>query len=202
LLYRKSYDDFYEDWEGWNSDYIEEQIDDRVEYIYKPNLEKKLGREITEEEEKELKKKVEENLKEDIIGTYEDIMDVFEDFNDIFIVYRMITIKDFNDLNCEEIGKYWSWDKNRVEAHWRKDFGKETKSILITGLVSKKDVNWRDTILLNTHPYLGEEEAEIRMNENKIPIIITEIELIPKITGKKYIPIFKEQLPMKCYVGK
>lgn len=69
------------------------------------------------------------------------------------------------------IGVFWSWDKNQAEAHW--GHGKYSKKlILIEGLVSLNDINYKATALKNLNPSLGEEEAEIEVKENAAITIV------------------------------
>jgi len=69
------------------------------------------------------------------------------------------------------IGVFWSWDKDQAEAHW--GHGKYAKKlVLIEGLVGINDIEYESTASKNLNPSLGEEEAEIEVNENAAITIV------------------------------
>lgn len=69
------------------------------------------------------------------------------------------------------IGVFWSWDKDQADAHW--GYGKYAKKkVLIEGLVSLNDINYKATARKNLNPALGTQEAEIEVKENAAITII------------------------------
>jgi oligoribonuclease (3'-5' exoribonuclease)/8-oxo-dGTP pyrophosphatase MutT (NUDIX family) len=101
-------------------------------------------------------------------------------------LYRVINITDFDKFYLDlkkgkyqkgynGLGVYWSWDKNRADSHW----GGKGESIVMTALAPISKIDIEATLNLNLHPSLGEDEAEIRLQE-KTKIQVTTIERADK----------------------
>lgn len=106
--------------------------------------------------------------------------------------------KIFGEIKAKEqqykgIGVYWSWDEEKAEAHWC-DEGDNV--IVVVADVDTKNVNWAITILKNLHWVLGEEEAEIYLDEGT-EVFIKEIRVNWDSENKRWkqvIPIEYESI--------
>lgn len=92
-----------------------------------------------------------------------------------FEIYRVITV-DNNWLEHlkkqgKHLGIFWSWDSEIAEAH-QGDRNKPNEAH-ITCEIKNTDVDWIETIRLNTHPY-NNEEKEIRLFKGT-PLKITNL---------------------------
>ena len=92
-----------------------------------------------------------------------------------FEIYRVITV-DNNWLEHlktqgKHLGIFWSWDSEIAEAH-QGDWDKPNE-VHITCEIKNTDVDWIETIRLNTHPY-NNEEKEIRLFKGT-PLKITNL---------------------------
>ena len=110
---------------------------------------------------------------------YDKFLDEFisktEYFYGSFEIYRVITV-DNNWLEHlktkgKHLGIFWSWDEETAEAH-QGDRNKPNEAH-ITCEIKNTDVNWLETIRLNTHPY-NNEEKEIRLFKGT-PLKITNL---------------------------
>lgn len=79
-------------------------------------------------------------------------------------IYRVITVNDawveHIKTHGKHLGIFWSWDSNTAYPH-QGDFSKKNRAH-ITCEVKDTDIDWIETIRLNTHPY-NFEEKEIRL---------------------------------------
>lgn len=92
-------------------------------------------------------------------------------------IHRAMTVgDDYLDSIYKQganLGIYWSWSFNDVETYWA-DYSKNN-TIVISTIVPLKYVDWRTTLLMNSHPHF-KIEKEIRLFKNK-PIFINGIVL-------------------------
>ena len=84
-------------------------------------------------------------------------------------IWRVITVDekwlDHFIKHGKHLGIYWSWEESSAEAHW--GYGEDKNiEVRFQCTIDERQVNWKDTILLNMHPGLGEEEKEIRLVKN------------------------------------
>jgi len=95
---------------------------------------------------------------------------------------RMLVQDNFlDDLligKVKRLGKYWSWDKESAEPH--SGYGNGPKDILMEGKINSNNVDWKKTIYANLSPSMGEDEAEITVQEYK-EIILEKIWVNDKI---------------------
>jgi len=88
-----------------------------------------------------------------------------------------------------KLGIYWAYEKDAAEAHW----GSGAVKVLLQTSVTEDQINWRGTFEANLRPSTGEDEKEIRLNENeKIPLEALfvkdkEIKLNKKIKSNIYL---------------
>jgi hypothetical protein len=120
------------------------------------------------------------------------------------VIYRMISVNSIPRFlyflgkgkvipGFKGLGVYWSWDKNRADAHW----GSGSKDILVTALVSPNDISYKQTAFKNLNPSLGEDEAEIEVKP-AAKLLITSVEhdgrVIWKNTDKDEVKIAAKYL--------
>lgn len=107
-------------------------------------------------------------------------------------IYRRLTVKDYEEskkhlsqgkpvAGYKGLGVFWAWDKDKSEAHWGHGAGQE---LLLVGRASLKDINWKETFAKNFCPSLGEDEAEIYLEEGS-PIEL--ISFFNEETGEEVI---------------
>lgn len=112
-----------------------------------------------------------ENAQEEIYSN----LDYFD--NNYFKIYREIYVDskwlDNLSTNVKRIGIYWTYDKKKAEAYWRSDNESKNIAITITAIIRENQVNWIETLQLNTHMYFLDEK-EIRLFKNT-PLQIIEI---------------------------
>ena len=86
------------------------------------------------------------------------------------------------------VGIFWSWDKDKADCHW----GTGKDHILLHGLVDARHINTKNTVMKNLQPSLGEEEAEIEVEEGSpIKVLIVE--------DSKGKPIWKGRSEVKAF---
>lgn len=159
----KYIDEFKKEWLKQNYDFIESSV------------------------EKEKIKEFQSALLSQAIDDYYNLLEDFSYFPDPFKIFRAITIKDFDKFfeylekgeylkDYEGLGIYWTWDEYSATPIWAsRGEGEKAENIRITALINKDEVDWWNTILLNTDSSIGEEEKEIRLFKNS-EIEIIEIE--------------------------
>lgn len=65
------------------------------------------------------------------------------------------------DPKYKGVGIYWSWDRRRADCHWGS--GGPLAKVYLVGRVHPRDVDIKQTLLLNADPDIGAEEAEVRL---------------------------------------
>lgn len=101
--------------------------------------------------------------------------------NGMLALYREITVESIPRFlyflqkgktipSFKGIGIFWSWDKDKAEAH----HGYVGHAVLIKGLVKLSDINYASTALKNLNPALGVPEAEIQIKKGSL-VYITEV---------------------------
>jgi hypothetical protein len=114
---------------------------------------------------------------------YHELLYKFNSFSEIFTIYRYIGVDNFEEFyqallkgkyieKFKGIGIYWAWD-------WEIDFEslestEGTYLVRLMGKINKDDVDWKETLLANTHPEFSL-EREITLIEGSV-IIIDELE--------------------------
>lgn len=92
-----------------------------------------------------------------------------------FEIYRVITVDNnwIEHLKTQgkHLGIFWSWDEDTAEAH-QGDRNKPNEAH-ITCEIKDTDIDWIETLRLNTHPY-NNEEKEIRLFKGT-PLKITKL---------------------------
>lgn len=116
------------------------------------------------------------NSKEDAIDAIENVFYQFDILPDPIPIYRVIKVQSLDKIDKENLGVSWSFSKDSALG-----FGDRynVKSVLLTGKIAKKHVNWRDTLKLyvqHSLDYYGEEENEIVVPDSDH---IEDLEIIP-----------------------
>jgi hypothetical protein len=97
--------------------------------------------------------------------------------------YRQIVVDDSSEFiaqttagrlldGYEGLGVYWTWSTGKAQAYW----GGSGQALTMHARVHLKDIDVRETLLLNLHLALGEDEAELRLKEGA-DVYLTKIEL-------------------------
>jgi len=107
------------------------------------------------------------------------------------IIYRMVALDDISELNIEEIGKHWSFEKSGVgvygEQHPNRDKMKAKNKYTLTGTVNPKFIDW--IYGFNSFIWYGEDQWECAL------LYGAEV-TITKINGEKL------ETPIKSKVGR
>lgn len=75
----------------------------------------------------------------------EEVLDMFQGFDNPFPIYRTIAIGKWDDLNHEDLGNHWSFDRESAINF----AGYNTSgNVLISAMIRKEDVDWEQTIQL------------------------------------------------------
>lgn len=104
--------------------------------------------------------------------------------NDYVTVYRILEVPSFNYIDLEQVGYFWSFDRDGVGAYdsalmndfnkkWSGDNKKETQEIVLTATTHKDNINWLETLVSNA--IYGEEQFECYLNKGSA-IKITHID--------------------------
>lgn len=177
---------------GYNGDEVREEVTDEYESEH--------GRKPTEAKVQSLMRKILEEKAEDFFfERLDEIADSLkahlEIEGDKAIVYREITVPDEGEFlvylssglpmpKFKGIGVYWSFDRDSAQAHWGN--GSHEHTVLMKGRVDLSDIDFKTTILLNLHPSLGEDEAEIRLKAGaKVEVVAINDESLP---GRIQVP--------------
>jgi hypothetical protein len=95
---------------------------------------------------------------------------------DKVLLFRSIKKDNVEEIDYSKLKRSWSWYRGSAEPH--SGYGKGDNEYIVVGLVDKEAIDWKDNILLNTTPSMGElssePEREIFLGEN-IPIIILDV---------------------------
>jgi hypothetical protein len=156
------------------------------------------GEEYDKEELIDCLKETEHSVINRAEGIYYEIIDRFE-YKEQIQIYRVIgldkdeTIEFVEKVNKQEImkgykglGISWSWDKETCISYGKSNvgvLGKKVQYILLTGIVKSNEVDWSNTLVLNTNLAIGEDEKEIRIKKKGF-IRLMEIEILN--TNEKY----------------
>lgn len=174
LMNNKDSEELFEQWyeDQKDSDNFEENVwyhqDDEIEeYRIDNNL---------EEDSDELNKWIKEELKNKARNWFDDRWDDLVenmwdfDYGNTIRIYRMITVDNvdlfINNLKqgkylkrFKGLGIFWSWDKNKAEAHWSEG----STELLIEADINVQSIDIESSLLKNFNHSLGLEEAEIEV---------------------------------------
>tara|TARA_Y100000034_G_scaffold136985_1_gene217992 strand:+ start:761 stop:1381 length:621 start_codon:yes stop_codon:yes gene_type:complete len=161
---------------------LEEELKEGLEGEKPEDFDKLLEEKVEEERERLAEEWLEDRLY-DLIFEMEKECKILGDSIELS---RRLTVEDISkfvkDLeegkfqgNYNGVGLYWSWNHSKSEAHW----AGEGVDIEIKALVKIKDIRLKESILKNLCPSLGEDEAEIYLEEGT-SILITEIDGVKK----------------------
>ena len=100
-------------------------------------------------------------------------------YNDIknagdIIIYRVIKVLSFNDIDWDNIGTHWSFEKEGAGAYGdiRPNIRKKGTDILLTGMVNIKDIDWE--YCFTSFMYYGEYQWECALDDGA-KVIITHV---------------------------
>ena len=131
--------------------------------------------EEVEIDSEEFKKWIVDFLKEEYKKFLYNFCSKTDYFYGSFEIYREITVEDNWIEHIKSQGKhlgiYWSWEEDIAEAH-NGDWDKKN-IVNITCEIKDTDVDWVETIKLNTHPSFNDEK-EIRLFKGT-PLKITNL---------------------------
>lgn len=83
--------------------------------------------------------------KEDAYATVNDRLDVLESLPDVIPVYRTIAVKSLNDIDMDNLGECWSFEK-----HSALEFGVHARAtVLMSGTIASEFIDWRTTVELH-----------------------------------------------------
>lgn len=88
-----------------------------------------------------------------------------DDYDEFFLNL----VNGFYNDGFNGIGVCWSWDHIKAAAHW----GKGNFEVKIKALIPFSAIDKNLTFFLNMNPTLGEDEAEIRLIENRSVYVIS-----------------------------
>ena len=81
----------------------------------------------------------------DRIESYVDKYNKLKKENEVKI-YRLVKLDSISDLDINEIGKHWSFEKSGVGSyggmHPKRDMEKTGKPYVLTAIISPKDIDW------------------------------------------------------------
>lgn len=100
---------------------------------------------------------------------------------DTIEIYRQLKVPGFNSINFNEIGQFWSFNKEGVGAYdagvnnkYNKNWdNNELQYITITAKTNKNNIDWLETLIANA--IYGEEQFECYMKKDS-PVLITHID--------------------------
>lgn len=103
--------------------------------------------------------------KEEAEQVADGIIDIFDSLPNPIPIYRAIHAKDRNDIDTDELGESWSYERDSAI-----NFGSHNGSnFLLSGEVAKEDVNWAGSIkayVLFSGGYSDEDENEIVVDDS------------------------------------
>jgi hypothetical protein len=109
----------------------------------------------------------------DLIQLYVDKYNELK-YQESVTIYRLIKLNSIKDLDIDNIGKHWSFEKNGVgaygEQHPNRGMMKTGKSYILEGEVKPKHIDW----IYGFHSFLwyGEEQWECALTQGtKVKII-------------------------------
>jgi len=120
-----------------------------------------------------------EDLIDEQINTY--TYDIIND-DEILTIYRSMMFDEMEkwgflggylghlEKQGLHLGVCWSYDFDRAEAHW----GHGGSEYVLESEVDVRYIDWSTTLIMNLHPTLGYEEAEVRLYKGT-PLKITGI---------------------------
>lgn len=109
----------------------------------------------------------------ELIDLYVDKYNELKNNNNVTI-YRLIKLNSLNDLDANNIGKHWSFEKSGVgaygEQHPNRGMMKTGKSYILEGLVDSKNIDW--IYGFNSFVWYGEDQWECALNKGAIVKIL------------------------------
>ena len=97
---------------------------------------------------------------------YMDWLYKYDNLEEPLTVYRAVTLPedpekiDIDNEFKDHIGIYWTDSEKHAEPHW----GRSGEEYVLRAVVNKNNIDWFETIRVNMHPNLGEEEQEITLH--------------------------------------
>lgn len=101
------------------------------------------------------------DTKEQALLYAEDVLDLFQGFDNPFPIYRTIALGKWADLDKEDLGNHWSFERESAINFAKYNAG---GNVLISGMIRKEDVDWELTIKLYKEfsgSYTDSDENEI-----------------------------------------
>ena len=102
----------------------------------------------------------------DLISLYVDKYNELKNEN-VVTIYRLIKLNNLNDLDVEDIGKHWSFEKEGVgdygSTHPKQTKGPHSKSYILTANVNPQDIDW--VYGFYSFIWYGEDQWECALNE-------------------------------------
>lgn len=103
--------------------------------------------------------------------------------DDYVTIYRALDVPSFEDIDLNQVGYFWSFDRDGVGTYdsgvmndfnknWSGNNKKETQVIVLTATTHKDNINWLGTLVSNA--IYGEEQSECQLNKGS-SITITHI---------------------------
>lgn len=109
----------------------------------------------------------------DLIDQYHDKYNELRDKNEVTI-YRLIKLNDIANLDTNNIGKHWSFEKEGVgafgEQHPNRQEMTTGKPYILTGVVNPQDIDW--IYSFHSFIYYGEDQWECSLEQNATVKII------------------------------
>ena len=84
------------------------------------------------------------DTKEQAVKHAEFVLDTFQGLDDPFMIYRTININKWDDIDYDDLGNHWSFEKQSAINFARKEGG---GNILLSGKIYKNDVDWEETLV-------------------------------------------------------
>ena len=90
------------------------------------------------------------------------------------VIYRVIKVLSFDNIDWDNIGTHWSFEKEGAGAYGdiRPNIIKKGADILLTGMVNVKDIDW--AYCFTSFMYYGEAQWECALDDGA-KVIITHV---------------------------
>ena len=113
---------------------------------------------------------------ESYLDKAEQYSDKYHEIKDLpaITIYRAIRVKSVEDINWDNIGTHWSFEKSGAGVYGDIPYGlsKQAKDILLTGITEPKYIDWE--YCFTSFMYYGSDQWECSLDDGS-PVTITHI---------------------------
>lgn len=133
----------------------------------------------------EIRRNIEEKLKEIQSEKYEDIVHLYKNLDGKFCWRSIILPRTTDPRELNQLGIYWAVEESAAEAHFARHTNKENFDCTYQALIEEKNIDWPGTIYARMDYELGDDEQEIRFLKNST-IMVLKVDVYDSATKQSH----------------